>query len=424
VKVLYLITKSNWGGAQRHVFDLAVQAKKEGFETMVALGGNGILRSKLTEAGVSTIPIETLGRDVHVGKDASSFTDIWRIIKLEKPDILHLHSPKAGGLGALAGRLIRARLFSTKKSKPLFPKKIIYTAHGWAWNESRPFYQKTVIAFFSWLTMLLSTEIITLSKKETNQALAFPFVKNKIHHIPLGITPPIFYGRVNALDFIEKRLNENRPAENENMDKNTEKNAAENSTKNVNEHKKPAERVPLERRPVIGTISELHPNKGLIYLIKAAVEIKKKFPTLAIVIIGDGELRPALEALIKKLDLADTVYLAGYIDQASQYIKAFTIFSLTSVKEGLPYTIFEAAYAGVPVVATVVGGIPELINDMSSGILIQPKKPAEIAYALSFLLDPAHKTEQRSYAEALRKRIETEFPIEKMFERTFEVYRK
>jgi glycosyltransferase involved in cell wall biosynthesis len=135
-------------------------------------------------------------------------------------------------------------------------------------------------------------------------------------------------------------------------------------------------------------------------------------------------LRPTLEALIKKLGLTDTVYLAGYIDQASQYLKAFTIFSLTSVKEGLPYTIFEAAYASVPVVATAIGGIPELINDMSSGILIQPKKPAEIAYALSFLLDPAHKTEQRAYAETLKKHIETEFPIEKMFEKTFEMYRK
>jgi glycosyltransferase involved in cell wall biosynthesis len=246
--------------------------------------------------------------------------------------------------------------------------------------------------------MLFCTDIITLSKKETDQALAFPFVKNKIRHIPLGITPPIFYGRVNALDFIEKHL-----------------------AGNV---EKKADYIPLERRPVVGTISELHRNKGLTYLIEATMEIKKKFPTLAVVIIGDGELRPTLEAKIKELCLADTVYLAGWIDQASQYLKAFTIFSLTSVKEGLPYTIFEAAYAGVPVVATAVGGIPELIDDMSSGILIQPKKPTEIAYAMSFLLDPAHKTEQRAYAEALRARIETEFTIEKMFEKTFELYRK
>lgn len=392
MKVLYLITKSNWGGAQRHVFDLAVQAKKEGFETVVALGGNGILRSKLTSAGISTIPIDTLGRDVHAGKDASSFADIRKIIKLEKPDILHLHSPKAGGLGALAARMI--------KNKNA-PRKIIYTVHGWAWNESRPVYQKAAIAFASWLTMLSCTDIITLSKKETDQALAFPFVKNKIRHIPLGITPPVFYGRNNALDVIEKRLDEN-----------------------AEKVEKKNERMPLERRPIIGTISELHPNKGLTYLITAAVEIKKKFPTLAVIIVGDGELRPTLEAKIKELGLTDTVYLAGYIDQASQYLKAFTIFSLTSVKEGLPYTIFEAAYAGVPVVATAVGGIPELINDMSSGILIQPKKPTEIAYAMSFLLDPAHKTEQRAYAEVLRARIETEFPIEKMFEETFEIYRK
>ena len=399
MKVLYIITKSNWGGAQRHVFDLATSAKVAGLESVVALGGNGILRTKLSDAGIRTLPIGALTRDVSVTKDASSFKDIWNIISSEKPDIVHLHSPKAGGVGALA-----ARIYKIKGGKKSPLKKIIYTAHGWAWNENRPIYQKTAIAFFSWLTMILCTDIITLSIKETEQALRFPWVKDKIIRIPLGIVPPIFYGHKNALDVIEKQL------------------TSIASPVIANATTKP--HIPFEKRLVIGTISELHPNKGLVYLIEAARELKAKYPTLAIVIIGEGELRPTLEKLIASYELTDTVYLAGYIDQASQYLKAFSIFTLTSLKEGLPYAIFEAAYAGVPVVASAVGGIPELITDMTSGILIQPKKSHEITYALSFLLDPNHKNEQRAYAEALRKNIETNFPIEKMRENTFALYKK
>ena len=389
MKVLYIITKSNWGGAQRHVFDLALAAKNKGFETVVALGGTGILRTRLSEVGIRTLPIGSLTRDLNVAKDASSFKDIWNIVTSENPDIIHLHSPKAGGVGAFAGRLFKIK--SGKKGNAI---KVIYTAHGWAWTENRPLYQKATIALFSWLTMILCTDIITLSEKETAQAKRFPWVREKIVRIPLGIISPVFYGHKNALDVIEKKIFSDK------------------------------EHLSFEKRLVIGTISELHPNKGLIYLIEAAKELKIKYPTLAIVIIGDGELRPTLEKLIASYELTDTVYLAGYIDQASQYLKAFSIFTLTSLKEGLPYAIFEAAYAGLPVVASAVGGIPELITDMTSGILIQPKKPAEIAYALSFLLDPAHKVEQRSYAEALRKHIETEFTIDKMRDSTFALYKK
>jgi|ERR1035437_333389 glycosyltransferase involved in cell wall biosynthesis len=373
MKILYGITKSNWGGAQRHVFDLATEAKKEGFDVVVALGGDGALKQKLEEAGVRTIQMNSLRRDISVGGDTHSFKDFMHIIKAEKPDILHLHSPKAGGIGAFAGRLRRV-------------PKIIYTAHGWAWNEDRPRHEKASIAFFSWLTMICTTTTITLSKKETDQALLFPFVQKKICHIPLGIVPPHFVPHTAAIEMIEKTIN-----------------------------------TSLSKRTILGTISELHHNKGLTYLIEAVKEAVVKFPTLAVVIIGDGELRDTLQQQIDKLELKNNVYLAGYIPGASAYLKAFNVFLLTSVKEGLPYVIFESAYAEVPVIATAVGGIPELIDDMSSGVLIQPKKPSEIAHAIEFMLK--HKTTEKDYAKALHTSIKEKFPISGMYEKTFSLYK-
>ena len=392
MKVLYLITKSNWGGAQRHVFDLATEAKKQGFDVAVALGGNGILKDRLDAAGVRTISIASLTRDISVGSDAASFKNIWNIIRREKPDVLHLHSSKAAGMGSLAGRLLRV-------------KKIIFTAHGWAWNEDRPFIQKGAIIFFSWLTAFFCTETITLSEKETAQARMLPFVRHKIQHISLGITPPIFYGRVNALDVIEKHLEGYLP-------KKYPVEYAHIQSKSL----------ALQKRPVVGTIAELHRNKGQTYLIRAFREIKNKIPNVALVMIGSGELEAELFALIKEYDLLNTVYLAGYVDQASQYLKGFTLFTLPSLKEGLPYTIFEAAYAGVPVIATNVGGIPEMIEDMKSGVLVQPKKATEIAHAITFMLE--HHDTDRAYASALRQRVDAVFPVKKMYTDTFALYNK
>src|ERR1700744_5804763 len=102
MKILYVITKSNWGGAQKHVYDLATAMKAAGHEVKVALGGDGILKTRLEAACIFTYPIASIGRDISVGKDAGSLSEIFSIIRAQKPDVLHLHSPKAAGLGAFS----------------------------------------------------------------------------------------------------------------------------------------------------------------------------------------------------------------------------------------------------------------------------------------------------------------------------------
>jgi glycosyltransferase involved in cell wall biosynthesis len=372
VKILYIITKSNWGGAQRHVFDLAVNAKKHGHDVVVALGGEGMLRDRLREEGITTRPIGTLGRDMHVGKDASAFTDLFKIIREVKPDVLHLHSTKAGGLGALAGRLART-------------KKIIFTAHGWAFNEDRPFFQKAGIALISWLTMILCTHIITISEKEMGQAERFPFVTKKLRMIHLGIHPPTFFNAASAHQLLQAKTS-----------------------------------IPFEKKVIIGTIAELHLNKGLIYAINALEKLKAHYSNFLFFVIGEGEQRPHLEALIKEKGLENHVVLPGYIPHAAELLRGFSIFLLPSVKEGLPYVLIEAGYAGIPVVATTVGGIPEIIGDMQSGILVQSKKSDEIFHALEFLIE--HKNIQKEYARNLQEKVRREFGLGDMLLATFKLY--
>ncbi len=377
MRILYLITKSNWGGAQRNVFDLATSMKEKGHEVVVALGGDGILRQKLEAAGIYTHSISTMERDISVNKDALSFKEMFTVIRHRKPDVLHLHSPKAAGLGALAGRILRV-------------KKIIYTVHGWPFNENRPFFQKILIVLASWITALISHKVIVLSKKEYDQALHFPYLKNKLTLIPSGIKAPVFLSVDGAKQTMSKILN--MPV------------------------------AEFNKRTVIGTVAELHPNKGLSYFVEALSLVAKEYPSILGIIIGGGEEENKLREQIQEKCLENNLTLLGYLDQASEYLKAFSIFTLPSLKEGLPYVILEAGYASLPVISTTVGGIPEIIEDMKSGILVQPKNARELAHAFSFMIE--NPIERRRYGGALRETVFTQFSFEKMVENTETIYRE
>jgi len=375
MKILYLITKSNWGGAQRHVFDLAVSMRDKGHEVSVALGGDGTLRTKLEAAGIYTHSISTLGRDISASKDAGSLKEIISIIRHRRPDILHMHSPKAAGLGSIAGRILGV-------------KSIIQTIHGWTFNESRPIWERILIIFFSWLTMIFCHTTILLSEREYTQALYFPWIKEKLKLIPLGIKPPIFVSIDGAKQTIAKTIGMTA--------------------------------TDFNKKIVIGTIAELHPNKGLSYLINAFSTVSAQYPQTILVIIGDGQEMTSLKSLIKTNKLEQNVFLAGYIDHAAEYLKAFTIFVLSSLKEGLPYAILEAGTASLPVVATTVGGIPEIIEDMKSGVLVQPKNIRELSHAISFMIE--HPDERKRYGINLKEKIIKDFSIEKMTLSLAELY--
>ena len=124
--------------------------------------------------------------------------------------------------------------------------------------------------------------------------------------------------------------------------------------------------------------------------------------------------------MIKDKKLEDKVILLGNIPNASQYLKAFSIFILPSVKEGLPYVILESAYAALPIIATAVGAIPEIIDDMKSGIVIQSKKTDEISSAIKFLIE--NNKLQKEYGKNLQEKVKTQFSIEKMFKSILDLY--
>jgi glycosyltransferase involved in cell wall biosynthesis len=136
--------------------------------------------------------------------------------------------------------------------------------------------------------------------------------------------------------------------------------------------------------------------------------------------MGTGRDREKLQGLISELGLEGNVFLLGHVDGASQYMKAFDIFMLASLSEGLAYVLIEAGAASLPVVATAVGGIPEVIDDMGSGILVQPRNARELSHALLFMVE--HPDDRKKYGAALKEKVSQKFSLEEMAAKTADVY--
>lgn len=373
-KIGFLITKSNWGGAQKYVFLLAQNAKKVGFEVFVVLGGNGVLKEKLEAENIKVFSLEKMGRDINFINDLISFFSIIKIFLKEKPSVIHLNSSKIGPIGALVGRLCGI-------------KKIIFTIHGFAFNENRGFISKMIFKKIYWLTIFLSTKTIAVSNKVKEQVSLIPF--NKL----INKKVIVIKNAVEKIDFIEKEVARNFIFE-------------KTQIKNIKNEVK-----------IIGTICELHPIKGLEGLINTFKNINDSI----LIIIGSGELEEKLRKQIKDSGLQEKVFLIGFVENAEKYLKAFDIFILNSFSEALALVVLEAGQAGLPVIATNVGGIPEIIEDQKTGVLINPGNEKEVETAIIFLSKNMVEAEQMGLN--LEEKIEKEFNIEIFYDKTFECYK-
>lgn len=373
-KVLFLITKSNWGGAQRYVFDLATNVPKEQFDVAVAAGGRGILLTRLESAGIRTISIRHLERDVTFFSDIRAFVNIARIISREKPDVLHLNSSKIGALGALIGRIYGV-------------KTIIFTAHGWAFAEDRNALSKILIKAINWFTILLAHHSIAISARMKKEMASFPGVDSKVVVIHNGLQAFKLLSRdaanlafMSIMNGLAERMNTSR----------------------------------------IGTIAELHPIKGLSYAVEAIAKLRDRGIAVTFIIIGEGEERARLEHKIKELRLENSVSLLGFLPDAERYLKAFDIFVMSSLYEGLNFSVLEAGLAELPVVASNVGGMPEIIEDNVSGTLVPARDSSALADALKKLIDsPSDRAE---LGAQLAERVRRDFSLDEMIRRTIALY--
>lgn len=339
-KILYLVTQAETGGAQKYVLDLASNLGKSQFEAIVAAGGKATdpLFLNLQKNQIKYFRLKYVIRAINPVFDFLGFWEIFNLIKKEKPDVVHLNSSKVEILGSIAAKLLGV-------------KKIIFTAHGYVFNEPMSNLKRKFYIFLEKFCSKFIDKIICVSEFDKQTGLKnniAPEDKYAIIHNAINL---------NNYNFLEKQEARQK---------------LEGITK-----------IEFKDKKIIGTIANLYKTKGLEYFIEAAKIINRG--DAVYVVIGEGDEKKILESKIKDQRL-NNFFLVGNVPNAANYLKAFDIFVLPSVKEGFPYTILEAQAVGLPIIATKVGALPEIIKDNENGILIEPKNPQLLADKIKLLL--------------------------------------
>jgi glycosyltransferase involved in cell wall biosynthesis len=385
-KVLLIITKKDIGGAQKYASDLKNNLDKNRFETKTLYGGCD-LKWLSNAVNPWTFFIN----------DWLAIFELVKIYKQERPDIVHLNSSKTGVLGSLAAFFYKILY---PKPSTLYPK-IIFTAHGWVFNPTNAL-SWPARWFYIWLhklAALFQDKIICVSEYDYQLALNYHIApKTKLETIHNGINTDIEFlnkeaARKELLQGIRYRV------------------------QGLEKFNKSLTPKPLTLNPTwpwVGSIGRLVKEKNYETFIQAASLV----PNAYFFIIGSGPEEKKLKA--KSSQLKADLFFIEPTGNDSQYLKAFDIFVMSSVKEGLPYILLEAMTAGLPAVVTEAGGVPEMIKNHENGLMVAPKKPEMLAKAIQGLIaNPAIAT---ALGEMAKKAIQEKFSLNKMISKTEEVY--
>ena len=173
---------------------------------------------------------------------------------------------------------------------------------------------------------------------------------------------------------------------------------------------------------VVGTLGRYEPQKGLVYFLRAAARVHAKRPLTHFLVVGDGPLREELEALATELGIRQVVHFAGWRSDVPELLAAMDVFCLASLWETFGIAIAEAMLASLPIVASNVDGIPEVVADGETGFLVPPKDAMALAEKLLLLLEDQDLA--RDMGEAGRLRAQTRFSVPTMVHEYEQFFRR
>lgn len=368
IRVLHVITWMDVGGAQDHVLSLASGLDPGRFEVAVATGtSNGALGGlfdPLADA-VQVVPLRHLRREISPLHDLLSVREIRRLIKTFRPDILHTHSSKAGVVGRLAAAGTRV--------------KTVHNVHGWTFYATEnPFLRRAVIALERGLAA--HTDVM-LNVSAADAAVG------QANGITARVASEVVRGGIDINMFMAARRHDRaRPA---------------------------------SSGPLIGTVGRLARPKDPVTAVEAMAQVVRCHPNARFRWIGDGPLLGEVRARVSDLGLDEHFELVGNKRDIPTQLNDLDVFVLCSVFEGLPRSLMEAAAAGVPIVATPVGGVAELIQHDVTGLLVEPGNPSALAQAICDVSEHPDQAQQRAAAAELAA---NDYSIEMMCARTAAVY--
>lgn len=358
MKIMYIITRTVWGGAQAHVSELVKHQQELGNEVVLVSGEDGELNRRASEMGVQFIKMNNLVRNLSPLKDMLAVFELSRIVREEKPDIVHLHSSKAGMIGRAA--------------KVLFSKNVhvVFTIHGYGYRELSGFKRRMYVAIERVLYHFADA-LIFVSQYDIDSA-------KKIGALPAHTNSKKVFQIHNGVELAQNK-----------------------------------ERFESGDGYVVSMIARFDIPKRQDLLLKVATS--PEFEDVSFVFVGDG---PELGVLQQNFKDATNILFAGFQTHVHKFLIEADVLVLLSDFEALSISVLEAMSEGLPIIASNVGGMPELVADHVNGILVENTETS-VSDAINYYRD----ADSRAVAgRASRDFVTNKFSVELMNKRITDVY--
>ena len=357
MKILYVITRADRGGAQMHLLDLLANLPAE-YERVLGIGEVGFLHREAMRLGVRTRIMPDMVQPIRPWEDVKALAAMVRLFREERPDIVHAHTSKAGLLARLAGRLMGI--------------PVVFTAHTWSFADGVPRLQQWISIPFEKIAGAFGGTVIAVSQANVDRALRRRMIRpENLVRIWNGIV-------------------------------------------DVPHRAKPGSR----KTTTLIMTARFCEQKDHISLLKALAGVEGSWQ---LILAGDGPTRKEAENAARSLQLAERVRFAGNRDDVPQLLADADIFVLATKWEGLPLSILEAMRAGLPTIATGVGGVEEMVTDGVNGYLTERGNVEQLRTRIRTLI--SSRQLQESMGRQARARYELDFRLEAMMRKTVMTYR-
>jgi glycosyltransferase involved in cell wall biosynthesis len=341
-KVLHIITRLDKGGSSTNTLWTVALLPPERYDVTLLSGRTSDPRGEVAQFirthGLRVIFVDELRREIHPWLDLKALVRITGIIRRGKYDVVHTHCSKGGILGRWAAFLAGVR-------------GIVHTPHGHIFYG---YFGRLQTLGFLWVervTALVTRRIITLTGI------------GKEEHVKLGIAPPEKFTAIPS--GIDMDLFKPDPG--------------------TVQGKRQELSIPRDAQ-LVGTVARLDPVKGVGFLIEAMNSVCRELPQARLLVVGDGSEKAAYEKMVRDLGMARSVIFTGFAEDVAVLLGSMDVFVLPSLNEGMGRVILEAMACRKPVIASCVGGIPELVQDGVTGLLVPPADPQALSLAILALL--------------------------------------
>jgi glycosyltransferase involved in cell wall biosynthesis len=362
MKIVHVLTRGDvLGGAQAHVRELSLELRRLGHEVTVITGAPGIFTDQLRDAGIPWLEARSLVRPLRPHLDVAALVQLWRALNELKPDLVCAHTAKAGSLGRAAARLHH------------LPS--VFTPHGWSMLDRTSMQPNPFYCWAESLAARLGTRIINVCEFERQYAQQ------------LGVCPDA------TLDVVLNGI-------------------AETAQVRLR---------PIDAQPpvmvMVARFTSQKDHRTLIQALSGLLGMK-----WSLLLVGAGELEPSIAALVDAAGLSNRVRILPPETNVDRLLMEAQIFVLSTHFEALPISILEAMRAGLPVVATDVGGIHESVRNEETGLLARRGDFEGLRYALARMINaPALRV---TFGSAGRRLWSKQFTAAAMAARTIEVYQR